>query len=129
MRSNRSVHRFPLDRVLAVATLVLGLFHTWLGRYAMDPDGISYLDVGRSFFRHDWANAINAWWSPLYPWTLGFVVGIVNPSPRWEFPVAQLVNYGVFVLALLAFRFLFDAVRRPVDARTASLRSRSIRSP
>jgi hypothetical protein len=72
----------------------------------MDPDGISYLDVGQSFFRHDWANAVNAWWSPLYPWTLGLVVGTAKPSPRREFPVAQLVNYGVFVLTLLAFRFL-----------------------
>jgi len=76
----------------------------------MDPDGISHLDVGQSFFRHDWANAINAWWSPLYPWTLGLVVGIANPSPRWEFPVAQLVNYGVFILTLLAFRFLLRAL-------------------
>jgi len=95
-----------LERVLVTATLALGLFHAWLGRYAMDPDGISYLDVGRSFFRHDWANAINAWWSPLYPWTLGLFLGIVKPSPEREFPVARLVNVGVFVLALFAFRFL-----------------------
>jgi hypothetical protein len=100
----------PLDGVLVLATLALGLFHTWLGRYAMDPDGISYLDVGRSFFHHDWANAINAWWSPLYPWALGIVVGILNPSPQWEFPVARLVNYGVLVLTLLAFRFLLHAL-------------------
>jgi hypothetical protein len=95
-----------LERFLVMATLALGLLHTWLGRYAMDPDGISYLDVGRSFFRHDWANAINAWWSPLYPWALGLFLGIVKPSPKWEFPVARLVNAGVFVLAILAFQFL-----------------------
>jgi hypothetical protein len=95
-----------LERVLFTVTLALGLFHAWLGRYAMDPDGISYLDVGRSFFRHDWANAINAWWSPLYPWTLGFFLGIVKPSPEREFPVARLVNVGVFVLALFAFQLL-----------------------
>jgi hypothetical protein len=95
-----------LERVLVVLSLVLGFFHAWLGRYAMDPDGMSYLDVGRSFFQHDWANAINAWWSPLYPWTLGLFLGIVNPSPRWEFPVGRVFDAGVFVLALLAFRFL-----------------------
>ncbi|MFZ0419574.1 MAG: hypothetical protein WAM04_15850 [Candidatus Sulfotelmatobacter sp.] len=72
----------------------------------MDPDGMSYLDVGQSFFRRDWANAINAWWSPLYPWTLGLVLGIVNPPPHWEFPLARVVNFVVFVLALLAFHFL-----------------------
>jgi hypothetical protein len=72
----------------------------------MEPDGMSYLDVGQSFFRHDWANAVNAWWSPLFPWTLGLVLGIAKPSPRWEFPLAHLVTFGVFVVALLAFRFL-----------------------
>lgn len=99
-----------LERILVAATLALGLFHAWLGRYAMDPDGISYLDVGRSLFRHDWANAINAWWSPLYPWTLGLFLGIVKPSSAREFPIARLVNVGVFVLALLAFRFLLREV-------------------
>jgi hypothetical protein len=67
---------------------------------------MSYLDVGRSFFRRDWANAVNAWWSPLYPWTVGLVIGIVKPSPRWELPLAHVVDAGVFVLTLLAFQFL-----------------------
>jgi hypothetical protein len=108
--SSRFSSRFPLERILALATLALGLFHTWLGRYAMDPDGISYLDVGQSFFRRDWANAVNAWWSPLYPWTVGLVLAIAKPSPRWEFPVASTVNFGVFVLTLLAFRYLLHAL-------------------
>jgi hypothetical protein len=76
----------------------------------MNPDGMSYLDVGDSFFRHDWANAVNAWWSPLYPWTLGLVVGLAKPSPRWEFPLVHLVNFGVFVAALFVFRFLLDTL-------------------
>ena len=71
---------------------------------------MSYLDVGDSFFRRDWANAVNAWWSPLYPWTLGFIVGTIKPSPRWEFPLVQLVNSGVFVFALFAFLFLVRAL-------------------
>lgn len=107
---NRLFPRLPLERILTFATLALGLFHTWLGRYAMDPDGISYLDVGQSFFRHDWTNAVSAWWSPLYPWTVGLVLGIANPSPRWEFPVASLINFGIFILTLFAFRFLLHAL-------------------
>jgi hypothetical protein len=108
-----SIGLFPrsrLERSLALASLALGLFHTWLGRYAMDPDGISYLDVGQSFFRRDWANAINAWWSPLYPWTLGLFLGIIKPSLRWEFPIARLIDGAIFVLTLLAFRYLLQAV-------------------
>jgi hypothetical protein len=75
----------------------------------MNVDGMSYLDVGDSFFRRDWANAVNAWWSPLYPWTLGIFLGLTKPSARWEFPLVHLVNFGVFVAALFAFRFLLHA--------------------
>jgi len=99
-----------LERVLLLASLALGLLHAWLGRYAMNRDGMSYLDVGDSFFRHDWANALNAYWSPLYPWTVGLVLGAAKPSPRWEFPLVHLVNFGVFGVALLAFRFLLHAL-------------------
>lgn len=98
--------RASIERVLIPLSLALGFLHAWVGRYSMNPDGMSYLDVGDSFFRHDWANAVNAWWSPLYPWTVGLVLGFAKPSPRWEFPLVHLVNFGIFVAALLAFRFL-----------------------
>ena len=107
---NRASSQAPLERVLLFASLALGLFHAWVGRHAMNHDGMSYLDVGTSFFHRDWANAVNAYWSPLYPWTLGLVLGIAKPSPRWEFPLVHLVNFGVFVAALLAFRFLLYAL-------------------
>ncbi|MCU1303001.1 MAG: hypothetical protein JWQ87_3285 [Candidatus Sulfotelmatobacter sp.] len=98
-----------LDRLLMAATLVLGLLHAWLGRFSMNPDGISYLDVGDAFVHHNWAVAVNAWWSPLYPWTLGLVLSIIRPSPKWEFPIVHLVNFAIFVVALLGFRFLLQA--------------------
>jgi hypothetical protein len=103
-------NRFPesrrLEPILILATLALGFLHAWLGRYSMDPDGISYLDVGESFFRHDWSSAINAYWSPLYPWTMGIILGVVNPPPRKEFVAACVINFAIFALALLAFRSL-----------------------
>jgi hypothetical protein len=107
---NRISSQAPLERVLLFASLALGLLHAWLGRYAMNRDGMSYLDVGDSFYRHDWANALNAYWSPLYPWTVGLVLGAAQPSPKWEFPLVHLVNFGVFVVALFAFRFLLHAM-------------------
>jgi hypothetical protein len=98
------------EPLLATITIALGLTHAWIGRYSINPDGISYLDVGDSFTRGDWGNAVNAYWSPLYGWLLGIVNAAVRPSPRWEFPLAHLVNFGVFLLALLAFRYLQGAV-------------------
>jgi hypothetical protein len=89
--------------LLSAITLWLGAIHCWTGRFSMNPDGMSYLDVGTSFFRHDWANAVNAWWSPLYPWTIGVVLGVFDPSPRWEFPLVHVVNFAIFTIAMVAF--------------------------
>jgi hypothetical protein len=101
-----------LESILTLFSVVLGLLHTWSGRYSMNLDGISYLDLGDSFFHRDWANALNAWWSPLYAWTLGVAVNAIAPSPRWEFPLVHLVNFFIFLLALGAFRFFLHRLLR-----------------
>jgi hypothetical protein len=94
-----------LERALILISIGLGLVHTWAGRYSMSPDGISYLDVGSAFLRGDWSGAFNAYWSPLYAWVLGGVVGGLKPPPGWEFPLAHAVNFAIFLVALAAFRF------------------------
>jgi hypothetical protein len=110
LKSGLKFSKLFAEPVMMFVTLALGLAESWSGRYAMNPDGISYLDVGDCFFRRDWSHAFNAWWSPLYPWTLGLFVGIAKPSPRWALPLVQVVNYLFFVFALLAFRFFLDAL-------------------
>src|SRR6202142_3298772 len=108
------MHRFPnkkpLENILLLASLAFGLVHAWVGRYSMNPDGVSYLDVGDALVRRDWAHAVNGYWSPLYGWMLGLVVGETRPSPRWEFPLVHAVNFAIFVVALLCFRFLLHEV-------------------
>lgn len=99
------------DRLVVAMTIVLGIVHTWAGRYSMSPDGVSYIDVGRAFFRHDWFNAFNAYWSPLYGWVLGTVLGFVHPSPRLEYPVAHALNFCVFLGTFFGFRFLLRSWR------------------
>src|SRR5437879_1116906 len=99
-----------LDRILLPICLAVGLIHAWLGRLSMNPDGISYLDVGDAFVHRNWAVAVNAWWSPLYPWTIGLVLRALGGYPKWEFPIVHLVNFAIFVLALFAFRFLLRAL-------------------
>ena len=111
LRMRRSLpDKMPVERVLICATVALGLVHAWAGRYSMDPDGISYLDIGSALVRRDWTNALNAWWGPLYGWVIGVVIGIVKPSPKWEFPLVHVVNFSVFLLALAAFRFLLHSL-------------------
>jgi len=46
----RSFVKPRLEPILLLAAS-LGPFPHVVGRYAMDPDGMSYLDLGQSFFR------------------------------------------------------------------------------
>lgn len=78
---------------------------------SMNADGISYLDIGDAYFRGDWANAVSAVWSPLYSWILGFVNYIFKPSMAWEFPVVHMVDFLVFLIALVSFEFMWLNIR------------------
>src|SRR5438477_2985981 len=106
----RARNVFRLDRALTCASLALGSVHAWMGRSSMNPDGISYLDVGDAFVHRNWAVAINGWWSPLYAWVLGVVIDIVKPQPQWEFPLVHAVNFAIFASALFGFRFFLRSL-------------------
>jgi hypothetical protein len=110
------MHRFPdkrrLENILLFTIAAFGLVHAWIGRYSMNPDGVSYLDMGDALLRRDWPHAVNAYWSPLYGWMLGLAVGEIRPSPRWEFPLAHIVNFAIFLFALLCFRFFLHELIR-----------------
>jgi 4-amino-4-deoxy-L-arabinose transferase-like glycosyltransferase len=101
-----------------VVALALGTAQAWATRFTMNPDGISYLDIGDAYWRGDWHNAINAYWSPLYSWILGFFLKVLKPSAYWEYPLAHLVNFLIYVLALACFEFflvtLIRECRRPL---------------
>src|SRR6266576_5401755 len=83
----------------------LGLIQAWVGRFGMNPDGISYLDIGDGFWRGNWHMLLNGYWSPFYGFILGLAMKILKPSSYWEFPVVHLVNFLIYLLALLSFDF------------------------
>lgn len=106
---------FKNERYLEIALIgiavALGALHAWIGKYTMNPDGISYLDMGDALWRRDWAMAINAYWSPLYALILGLGVRIVQPSIWNEFPLVHAINFLIYLAALFAFRFFLHALR------------------
>src|SRR5512141_2505624 len=106
-----------LFRVLAVS---LGILHAYASvkSQSMNADGISYLDIGDAYFRGDWANAINAVWSPLYSWILGFVNFVFKPSMALQFPAVHVVNFLIYLGALVAFEFMWQNVRLPAGDNT-----------
>ena len=103
------VHRrFSPDRLRAycsIAALVLGAAAAWASRTTMYPDGISYLDIGDAYWRGDWHNALNTYWSPLYSWLVGAALKVVKPSLEHEFPLVHAVNFLQYAIALAAFTF------------------------
>ncbi len=101
-----------LQAILWLVAIGLGLLHAWVYRYVMGSDGISYLDMGDAYLRGDWQMAINGYWSPLYSWLLGAALLVLKPSPYWEFPVVHLVNFIIYLGALLCFAFLLNEVIR-----------------
>jgi len=104
--------------LLAIA---LGAAQAWATRFTMNPDGISYLDIGDAYWRGDWHMAINAYWSPLYSWILGFFLKVLKPSAYWEYPIAHLVNFLIYVAAMGCFEFFlrnFIRSRRDSDELT-----------
>jgi hypothetical protein len=114
-----------LEGLLLFSAILAGAIHAWSSRNYMNPDGISYLDIGDAYFRGDWATAINAYWSPFYSWLLGAALFVARPSPYWEFTVVHAVNFVIYLFALGCFSFLLREVIRasqpPASAAHAPL--------
>jgi hypothetical protein len=110
-----------------IVAVVLGGIQCWAYRFAFDPDGIAYLDMGDAYFRADWKTAVNACWSPLYGWLLALGERILRPSPEQESSVVQVVNFVVYLVALLCFEFFLRALteyrRRQLAATSAQGRT------
>lgn len=107
------IHSAKLRIALRALAIGLGILHVYaaIKSQSMNADGIAYLDIGDAYFRADWTHAINAVWSPLYSWILGFVNFVFKPSMAWEFPVVHTVDFLIFLAALSSFEFMWENVR------------------
>jgi hypothetical protein len=93
---------------LWLLAVVTGLWQAWANRFYIEPDGVNYLDIANAYLRHDWRNAINAHWSPLWSWLLGVTLWLIRPSPFWESTLVHVLNFIVYLLVLLSFSFFLN---------------------
>jgi hypothetical protein len=114
------------ERGLLVLCVALGAAQIWISRYALGSDGVSYLDVGDAFFRRDWAQAINGYWSPFYAWCEGIALGLIKPSLWWEPITVHAVNFLIYVLSLFSFRFFLHSLLQALRKESASSWSESV---
>ena len=89
----------------AVCLLCAGIL-AWANRHAMNPDGMSYVDMASESLRSGPTNLVNGYWSPLYPALLSLTFAILRPSSSAEFPVVHLANFLIYCAVLLSFKFL-----------------------
>jgi hypothetical protein len=73
----------------------------------MNPDGVSYLDMGDYYWKGNWHAALNTLWSPLYGWLTGLTFLVTKPTMRWEYPAVHLLNFLILVAALFCFEFFW----------------------
>jgi hypothetical protein len=106
-------HSIP-DRWLITAfraiALVLGIIVVWFNRTYMNPDGVSYLDLGDAIMRGDWGSAINGYWSPLYPALLGAGLALMRPPLHYEFPAVHALTLLCYVFTLASFHFFLTGM-------------------
>jgi hypothetical protein len=93
---------------IRILILVLGFVQAWAGRFYIELDGMNYLDVARAYARGDWVHAINGYWSPLYSWLLAVIEIIFHPSPYWQSTYLHLLNFVLFIVALITFEFFVE---------------------
>jgi len=97
-----------LRKLFWTSAILLGGFQAAAHRFDLSTeDGISYLDVARQYLHGNWSDAINGTWSPLYSWVLSVALLVFRPSPYWEFGMVQLVNFLIYLFALVSFEFFF----------------------
>jgi len=98
--------------VLAILLIIAcAVVDAWDGRYVMNPDGISYIEIAEAYVHHDFKAAVSGYWSPLYSWLLGLAFLLVHPSPALESTVVHLVNLCIFLASLFAFQYLVSSIR------------------
>ena len=97
--------------------LLAGFLQAWSYRFFIEPDGVNYLDIASAYLRHDWAAAINGYWSPFYSWLLAAILGMVHPSAYWESTFLHLLNFVSYLVALRCFEFFFRTLLVLVGTR------------
>jgi len=112
-QTERRLRRLTFGFIVIAAAA--GAAQAWFARFAMNPDGIQYLDNATAWVTGDWHNALNSLWSPLYPWLIAGMFRIARPSPFQEFPLVHLLNFLIYLLSLAAFLFFLSCVARRVE--------------
>jgi hypothetical protein len=97
-------------RIAWALLLLIGALQAWAARFYITPDGISYLDLSDAVSTGHWAELLNAYWSPLYPFLIG-LLRLAIPSAYWEIAVVHLLNLALFAVSIASFEYFVGGLR------------------
>ena len=99
------------ERICQVIVLLMGARCAFAGRnLPVGADGVAYLDIARSYLRHDWHTAVNGYWGPLYSWLLAIGMRFFHPGIHTEFAMARTLNFALFTAAVFTFSRFWRAL-------------------
>ncbi len=101
-----------------VVALAIGFIQAWSNRFAVSEDGLAYADMGDMLWRGDFQSAVNAIWSPGYPFLLGLAFKVVQPTPYFQSTVIQLANMVIFAGSMASFDFFLRQLYRLYQDRS-----------
>ena len=89
--------------MLALAAGLLCIAVGYLSRLALNPDGVSYLDLAAAMQQGDWSRFVQGYWSPLFPFLVGLIGMVTGATGSVLVPVTHYINTlaavaGVFLI-------------------------------
>ncbi|WP_263366702.1 hypothetical protein [Edaphobacter bradus] len=89
--------------------------------YQIDGDGVAYMDIADLMRGHQWAGIVNGYWHPLYPATLALGQRLFHTTRYTELHAYYLINFGIFLIEMLAVVAFTDAVILLRDRRATAI--------
>jgi hypothetical protein len=91
--------------------------------YQIDGDAVAYMDIGDLIRAHNWHAVVNGYWNPLYPSFLALGHTLFHSNRYTELHAYYMVNFGIFLLEMLAVVAFTDALIQLRDQRESSTAS------
>jgi hypothetical protein len=113
---------FPLYCLLiALVTFGYALYDT----FQLDGDAINYMDIGDYIRAGNWPAIVNGYWHPMYPALLSVGHATFRATLATELRAYYFVNYGVFLLEMLAICCFTDALVRLRERMSRAVNERA----
>ena len=105
---------FPFYCVLAA---LVSFGYALYDQFQVDGDAVAYMDIGDYLRAHQWSGIVNGYWHPMYPAFLSLGHALFHSTHANELHAYYMVNFGIFLLEMLAVVCFTDALVRLREQR------------